>query len=224
MQLDKWAANNPGILPNSNLMTPNKDITFEETVSTLGLKWKPNPDSFQFKVSIKTSNNVITKRSMLSEIASLFYPLGWLAPVIIKAKIYIQELWIRGKDWDVPVDDDLHEAWLTFKAQLPDIKSIPIPRWVFTNRNYELHGFADASEQAFAAVVYLVTCHSNQIYKSSIILAKTKVAPVQRRSIPQLELYGAQLLARVVVALRKELQVQPDQTYCWSDSKTVLMA
>ena len=54
---------------------------------------------------------------MLSEIASLFDPMGWLAPIII-AKMLIQEFWLRGCDLDTPVDEDLEDAWEDFRGSL----------------------------------------------------------------------------------------------------------
>ena len=222
MQLDKWSANDPRILEGLR-STSDAERIFDEAVSTLGLKWKPLQDCFQFKVAAKPASSTVTKRTMLSEIASLFDPLGWLSPIIIRAKVYIQELWIRQKDWDEPVDDDLKAAWVSFKEQLPDIENISIPRWVFTTRTsrWELHGFSDASERAYAAVIYLVT-YDEDTYQSSLILAKTKVAPVKRLSFPRLELCGAQLLSRIISFTKQQLLDQPTRVLCWTDSQVVL--
>jgi len=60
-------------------------------VHTLGLSWQPSTDTFEFKFSLP-AEGVITKRSILSTIAKLFDPLGFLAPVIIVGKLLIQEL------------------------------------------------------------------------------------------------------------------------------------
>ena len=46
----------------------------------------------------------LTKRVILSRTAKLFDLLGWLAPVVIKAKILIQHLWQEEKGWDDEID------------------------------------------------------------------------------------------------------------------------
>ena len=176
MQLDKWSAND--------------SLDENEMVSTLGLKWLPQSDCFCFKVSLGIKPSIITKRTMLSEIAGLFDPLGWLAPIIIRCKIMIQELWIRGLDWDTPVDEDIKGAWTSIRMQLSHISQLRIPRWFLTNKDsfWELHGFSDASQRAYAAVIYLVYKYNSEVYKVFLISAKSKVAPVKTMAIPRLEL------------------------------------
>lgn len=45
----------------------------------------------------------VTKRTVLSQTARLFDPLGWLAPVTIAAKIMVQTAWFQRREWDEPV-------------------------------------------------------------------------------------------------------------------------
>ena len=95
---------------------------------------------------------------MLSEVARLYDPLGWLAPIIVVGKILIQQLWLSNIEWDQPVDADTATSWLKLREQLPGLESLIIPRWLGTTNTsrYYLHGYADASQRAYAAVVYLV--------------------------------------------------------------------
>ena len=84
----------------------------------------------------------------------------------------------------------------------------------------ELHGFCDASELAYAAVVYvrLTTTLNTQV---SLVISKTKVSPIKRLTIPRLELCGACLLAQLH-HVRQVLDVPLSQTYAWTDSTIVL--
>lgn len=59
----------------------------------------------------------------------------------------------------------------------------------------ELHGFCDASEQAYATVLYLRMMSADGIIEISLVESKTKVAPIKKLTIPRLELCGAHLLS-----------------------------
>lgn len=52
----------------------------------------------------------------------------------------------------------------------------------------EIHGFEDASEKAYKAVVYLRTTQLNKEVSCELLVAKTKVAPVKPISLAKLEL------------------------------------
>ena len=160
---------------------------------------------------------------MLSEIASLFDPMKWLAPIIIVAKMLIQEHWLRGCNWDTPVDEDIENAWADFRGSLNSISDLRIPRWFSTNKSstWELHGFSDASKRAYAAIIYLVN-KDTQPHEVILITAKSKVAPVKTMIITRLELCGAQLLARLVHSSLGNLQHRSAAVYCLSDSTTTL--
>ncbi|GFV21173.1 uncharacterized protein TNCV_4268061 [Trichonephila clavipes] len=102
MELHKWSASNPLLLPDS--MCQVKDLSYSSSTETktLGLLWKPHPDSFAFKISPMTSNcdNLkVTKKSVISTIARIFDPLGLIGLVITRAKIVLQSLWQLKLDW-----------------------------------------------------------------------------------------------------------------------------
>ncbi|XP_070529784.1 uncharacterized protein [Cardiocondyla obscurior] len=83
--LKKWAANSIDVLA---------DIA-EEDLSRP--EWRPDSDEFSFCVSVR-SFDAVTKRTVLSQAAQLFDPLGWLAPAIVQAKIFFQGLWLQALD------------------------------------------------------------------------------------------------------------------------------
>ena len=65
----------------------------------------------------------------------------------------------------------------------------------------QLHGFSDASEKAYAAVVYMRSCYDNGTVDVKLVTSKSRVAPLSKQSIPRLELLGALILARLADAL-----------------------
>lgn len=86
----------------------------------------------------------------------------------------------------------------------------------------EIHGFSDASEVAYAAVVYLRISDTFNRTHLSLVMSKSKVAPIKRLTIPRLELCGAQLLARLIHHIRQVLDIPLSHVHAWTDSTIVL--
>lgn len=72
----------------------------ENKVKTLGLTWNTETDMLEIAININIETVPKSKRELLSDIASLYDPLGWIGPVIIKAKILLQQLWHQNIKWD----------------------------------------------------------------------------------------------------------------------------
>ena len=53
-------------------------------------------------------------------------------------------------------------------------------------------------------------------------MAKTKVSPIKRLSIPRLELCGAVIVTRLLKHVSNILQVPPSKTFAWTHSSIVL--
>ena len=102
-------------------------LNFGDTAKTLGVYWNPNPDSLTYTVHHLNTHITVTKRTMLSEIAQLFDPLGLLGPVILIANIMMQSLWQLKTDWDESVPLQTHTAWIDYLKQLPFLNTVNIP-------------------------------------------------------------------------------------------------
>ncbi|KMQ86784.1 gag-pol protein, partial [Lasius niger] len=225
--LKKWSATDPELLediPATDKMRADLRVWEpHESHSMLGLRWHPGIDSFSFALR-EIKSQPTTKRAVLSLTAQLFDPLGWLAPVVVRAKILIQSVWLQGLDWDTPLAPRDAEFWASFKADLLSLDRIRVPRWLShqAEDSIELHGFADASERAFAAVLYIRAIGSDGSATVSLVAAKSKVAPVKQVSLPRLELCAAALLASLVHHHRTVIELPITGTHLWSDSTVTL--
>jgi len=226
--LRKWASNLSelldGIEASDHGLAQSLDLREDESLKILGLTWKPDRNIFQFAVTLSgpPSN---TKRKVLSDIAKFFDPLGWATPVIIRAKILMQRLWIVKCDWDEVVPPRLFEVWQHYHAHLQKLEEVTIPRWTQLGHHVlhrELHGFSDASTKAYAAAVYLRVVTVDGMVSVNFLAAKSKVAPVKTMSVPRLELSAAQLLARLINYIRESLDFRDINVYCWTDSTITL--
>jgi hypothetical protein len=226
-ELRKWISNKQDFLkdlPHEHcVQTETIDDT---TVKVLGINWNPHSDLFEFRNTEISNNTVITKRYILSYIASMYDPCGWIAPVIFTAKVILQELWLLKIGWDERIPEDLENRWKSFASQLNILSHIKIPRLVIpTNtRQYELHGFSDASKMGYAACVYLRVIDDSGSITLHLLLGKTKVAPLkQKLTIPKMELCGAVLLARSLKHVSNLLShVGNMKMFGWCDSQIVL--
>jgi hypothetical protein len=61
---------------------------------------------FTFTTKYNFDNEELTKRKVVSQAAKLFDPLGLVNPIVISAKIFIQNLWKRKIDWDQVLPED----------------------------------------------------------------------------------------------------------------------
>ena len=86
----------------------------------------------------------------------------------------------------------------------------------------KLLGFSDASEDAYAAVVYLRMVDCKGRAHVTLVTSKTKVAQIKRLSIPCLELYGALLLSKLLDHTRNLFGMSVNDVDAWTDSTVVL--
>lgn len=226
-KLRKWKANDQRILVGLTGGDREELVNFDTTFKTLGIAWHPNTDKFQFNATKPKQIAKWTKRSVLSEIAKLYDPLGWLAPCVAKAKMLMQDIWRlpNSYDWDTPLPDQIAIRWQTIYIQLCLPIPIHVPRWIGLSSDaicIEIHGFCDAAHQAYAAAVYVKVQYKNNRRICNLLAAKTKLAPIKTVSIPRLELCGAVLLSKLIIRCRKALSLADHQVFAWSDSMVTL--
>ena len=87
----------------------------------------------------------------------------------------------------------------------------------------QLHAFSDGSKDAFAGTIYL-RFHSAAGISTSLVTSKTRVAPLNIKSIPRLELLGAVIVTRLITRVRRTLGtlLHLNEVYCWTDNTGVL--
>lgn len=87
LPLRKWCLNSSAIRPRLSGFS-------EDAVKSLGLHWKPVEDEFKFYGVMKVNTSKTTKHVILSDLNKIFDPLSFLVLVLIKGKIFIQQIWL----------------------------------------------------------------------------------------------------------------------------------
>ncbi|GBN71477.1 hypothetical protein AVEN_85918-1 [Araneus ventricosus] len=222
-ELHKWVSNHPALLNDISTSEYSFEDTQSNTVKALGMLWKPQPDQLTFKVSVKKKDS-LTKREVLSQIARLYDPLGIIGPVIAKAKIFMQSLWLQKLDWHDNLPTKVLQVWNDFLVKLPGVNEINVPRYILSEdvTKIELHGFSDASERAYGAVIYIRCVTHSGLIQTKLVCSKSRVSPLKPITVPRLELSAALLLARLTHKIVPVLDLPLDKICLWTDSTIVL--
>ncbi|XP_025405599.1 uncharacterized protein LOC112679881 [Sipha flava] len=176
------------------------EIGDQDLVKLLGLQWQPVADEFQFKIMPREKKGHLTKRIILAELNRIFDPL------------------------DAKLPNEIHEKWRQFYEELEELETIRIPRKARPEISdlTEIHGFCDASEEAFGASVYVRSRDNKGNWHSRLLCSKTRVAPSKNITIPRLVLNGALLLAQLAQKVSQSWEFPLKSFKLWTDSKIVL--
>ena len=99
MSLSKWSSSSPVVAEMHQHQFHDKYLT-AESVKVLGMRWSAQLDSFSFDFVSIPDGLIVTKRVVLSFIARLFDPLGFVTLFVMLAKCLFQEIWKQGLTWD----------------------------------------------------------------------------------------------------------------------------
>ena len=191
--------------------------------SALGLKWNVEGDFFTYTVNLQEKPP--TRRGLFATTASLYDPLGLVAPVVLVPKLIQQELCRQQLDWDDEISPDIVAEIIKWKASTHELSSLKIPRSFQVGPSFEsdreLHVFSDASEFAYGAAAYLKVTSENGV-TVSLVIRKSRVAPIKSLSIPRLELTAALVAAKLAKFIQDECDYNELPVFFWSDSMTVL--
>ena len=219
MNLRDWSSNSPEFLDS----IPSDDKLEMKETKLLGMVWNQKKDTLHLAPVKDTSQPPVTKRLVLQVVSKFFDPLGICTPVLIQAKLLIQEIWKRKFDWDTPLDEEISTRWWDLQEDFSFLSTIEVTRYVTSpSASFELHAFSDASKSCYGACVYLRSASKDGSIQSTLIFSKSRTAPTKEITIPRLELLGALIATRILHFVSTEIGMEPLKTFLWIDSKCVL--
>ncbi|KAK2887882.1 hypothetical protein Q8A73_019330 [Channa argus] len=231
LHLHKFISNNRAVLetiPDSKRAGEIHDVglNYDEYPgqTVLGIKWNVTSDTFSFKVNL--DEKPATRRGILSTVASVFDPLGFLAPFLLLGKKILQEMCQRGIGWDEPLCKELKPQWESWLQDLKNLQQLQVPRCLVPFESskiqrIELHHFSDASSLGYGQCSYIRVVSEDKVH-CFLVIGKARVAPTKVVTIPRLELTAAVVSAVISSMLKEELELKIDQEYFWTDSRVVL--
>lgn len=211
----------PKLIATSN----SKLLGAESFIFVLGLVWYTETDGFSVSLNCNEIPNVITKRIVLSVSSKVFDVLGILSPVIVRAKLILQDLWREKLKWDDPISENLRKKFLSYYNDLKKLTNFSIDRRLSAMnviKEKQLIGFCDASTRAYCAVVYQRSMDLNGNTNIRFVRGKTRVAPLKVLRISRLELMFAVMLSQLVSRITSNLEILERSIVLFSDSTAVL--
>ena len=214
MPLQEWVSNNEYFNFLYQLAVP-------VTQNVLGISWNPYTDNMNIVAGEKLIHDDswrYTKRKVLSLVSSIYDPLGWVSPLTVRGKIFMQTLWKEKMSWDQTFNPEQIKVICDILVDLRRVDEFIFLRHIL-HEHIELHVFTDASSRAYGAAVYTVkeTCT-----RSDLLMSKARVAPCKegRLTIPKLELTASLIGARLIHYLTNLFKFKT--IYLWSDSKVAI--
>ena len=233
LRLHKFVSNNRTVMESIPLSEraadiQNLDLNFDNLPNerALGMEWSVESDTLHF--SFTPTERPTSRRGILATVASLYDPLGLIAPCVFQGKKLLQDMCRKGIGWDDPPPKELQQKWEDWKTDLKSLKSLQIPRCYYpqefnaSTSKMELHHFSDASLAGYGTCTYLRVQDQQDNVHCSLVMAKARVAPIKVMTVPRLELSAALVAAEVSAVLKKELHLPITQEVFWTDSKVVL--
>lgn len=231
LKLHKLLSNHPEVLQSfpkedwaGDLSVLSKFDTSSQVEKMLGVQWSVDSDEFVFVPRSKALN--LTRRGVLSALASLFDPLGFLAPYVLVGKLIMQHC-CNGLEWDEVLPEATKCQWTSWVSQISELDSFVMSRCYVPAQFkrivvQEIHVFADASESAYGACCYLRSVDESGAVWCSFLFGKSRVVPLRKRqTIPRLELQAAVLAVKLGCRMQQELDFDT-QLVCYTDSQIVL--
>ena len=143
--------------------------------------WNPNQDELVYdltKILQGVEVQPAARRLIISTATRFCDPFGLISPVILPFKIMFQKLCKAQRDWDELVDTELNQEWLSTLSDLRLAGRVSFKRCYAEGlggnevKSLQLHCFADASEKAYRAVVYVGVEYESRV-ECEIVASKT---------------------------------------------------
>jgi hypothetical protein len=141
----------------------------------LGIPWEKTTDVVRVSLeACQLTVSPLTKRKILAAINGVYDLLGWASPVMITGKILFIELCLRKISWDEQVPDDIVRRWNQWAKTLRECTEIKVPRIVVNNKSQQIsiHGFADASQLAVCAAVYVLATYNDGKASQNLLVSR----------------------------------------------------
>ncbi|XP_070408825.1 uncharacterized protein [Nothobranchius furzeri] len=234
------------ILPNQRTEEDNKALGLGYTIEDDDLHVMVAVNFSKKKKKMRLGQNLLreevrtqtpdplTRRELLSQVSSLYDPLGLVTPVKQKGAILVRRAFQEAKTkycledtWDTALSVGLREDTIKVLEEYADLNKLRFARALTPPdpcAEPSAITFSDGNEHAYGAVMYLRwSCSRGAVVR--LVESKAKLTPLDHKGDPvKAEMCGAIFAARLKTYFQKHCRIQVKKWYHLIDSQTVLGA
>ena len=191
----------------------------------LGILWGVENDVLGCRVQFSEKN--LSRKTILSDISSIFDPDGRFCAFVLPGKKILQEITGQKIDWNAAVSAEHAERWDKWKSEMTLLETLNLPRCFRPTEfgkpvSQTLHCFSDGSNIGYGQASYIRSTNAAGDHHVSLVIGKARVAPLKSVTIPRLELTAATVSVKVGDLIQEELDVSDLTVTYWTDSTIVL--
>lgn len=205
------------------MIPKEKQVEADSDNLCLGIVWDDSTDLIRIQITEanldKAINEPLTKRTAASALASLYDPLGLLAPLMIWPKVLMRKLIIeialanpdksQMELWNIRVPDpSIVSEFRQWAKDIKSAKNITFPRCLTEDKpikGFTLIACGDSSNLAFGATIHLRTEYEDSSVSVNLMCCKQKVNQ-QLQTLPRMELSSVTLATVLATSVAKNLR------------------
>lgn len=202
-----------------NNLIPYEDRLESNRMKLLGVDYQTNSDVFQ--VTTKFFPVIkLTKKDIVSQINSVYDPIGAVGPLLVHLKSMMREVFDTGVDWKCNLSMEICDKWNRLCKDVHNA-TVTVSRPITSGGKMRLWVFADASKAAIATCAYGQDIITGSV--SCLISGKTRLTPKKSpQTIPRLEFIGLLMAARLCDSIVSNMATIIESTSIVTDSEIAL--
>ncbi|KAK6742031.1 hypothetical protein RB195_009726 [Necator americanus] len=200
MNLREYISNSEEV----NSRIPYSDKLQSGSMKILGVDYNTITDNFTVRTKF-VHNKKLTKRDVVSQINSIYDPIGLTGPLMVKLKSMMREIFDSKVDWKTPLDQKICDEWYKLCKEV-DLATLSIPR---------------CKQDCNRSLFILTMCPLWHNFRPD--LWKDAIDPKKlHQTIPKLELLGILIAARLGCSILSAVQAKIEEVNIVSDSEIAL--
>ena len=213
-RLTKWVSNRNSVLeviPVEYRATSVHSLISDDSTTehALGISWYLDRDTLGIMHG-DASQRKPTRRNILSLVCSVYDPLGLVAPLILPAKILLQDMFREKAEWDDELSGTHLHTWNQWLQDFHKLCAIEVPRCLKPanfgdTTNTQIHHFADASEKGYGVAAYIRSTNTDGQVHCMLLFGRSRVAPLKKVTMPRMELTATTVAIRISLMITQQL-------------------